>query len=167
MKKVFLLIAFLSVSLFAQSKAPKMGCVLSQKGEVTLSWAEYGSEKYAVQGKSKEVKYIAIKKEGHIFKEILVGSIIEADFKDKKILAKITHIQSKKRIGRGPRHGVIEMNIKLNNISKNIPLVYFYEGGDMLMKSNINLKDFNLSNETTYTELSFGLHVYSVVCAIE
>jgi hypothetical protein len=113
------------------------------------------------------VNYKAIKKEGPIFKEILVGSIIKADFKDKKILAKITHIQSKKRIGRGPRHGIVEMEITLNDISKKIPMVYFYESGDMSMKSNINLKDFNLSKETVYTELDFGLHVYSVVCAIE
>lgn len=167
MKKVFLLLIFLSVVSFAQTKAPKMGCILSQEGKVTLQWSEYGSEKYAIQGHSKKVNYKAIKKEGHVFKEILVGSIIEADFKDKKLLAKITHIQSKKRIGRGPRHGIVEMEITLNNISKKIPMVYFYEGGDMSMKSNINLKDFNLSKETVYAELDFGLHVYSVVCAIE
>lgn len=167
MKKILLILIFINIAVFAQSKAPKMGCILSQEGEVTLQWAQYGSEKYAVLGKSKEIKYTAIKKEGHVFKEILVGSTMEADFKDKKLFATITHIQSKKRVGRGPRHGVIEMNITLNDISKKIPMVYFYEGGDMLIKSNINLKEFNLSNKTLYTELSFGIHVYSVVCAIE
>ncbi len=165
--KFFLLVCvFLSLNLYAQTKKPKMGCVLSQKGEVTVKWAEYGDKKYAVQGTSKNVEYTAIKNEGHIFKEILVGSTIKADFKDQKIMAKITHIQSKKRVGRGARHGVVEINITINSISKDIPFIYFYEGGDMLMKSNLNLKDFNLAKAKTYSELSIGLHVYSVVCEI-
>lgn len=166
MKKSLLLLLFISIISFAQDKAPKMGCVLSQKGEVTLKWSEYGNQKYATQGTSKKVSYKAIKKEGNIFKEILVGSVIKADFKDQKIIAKITHIQAKKRIGRGPRHGLIELEITLNNISKKVPFVYFYETGDMSIKSNINLKDFNLSNKTIYTELSFGVQIYSIVCEI-
>lgn len=167
MKKIFLVLIFIGITLQAQTKAPKMGCLLSQKGEVSLQWAEYGSEKYALQGKSKKVNYKAIRKDGHMFKDILVGSIIEADFKDKNIIAEITHIQSKKRIGRGPRHGVVEMKLTLNNISKKIPMVYFYEGGDLQIKSNINLQDFKLTNKTIYSELSFDLHIYSIVCAIE
>lgn len=167
MKKLLLILLFISSIVQAQDKAPKMGCILSQEGEVSLQWAEYGSEKYAVLGKSKSVQYKAIKKEGHIFKEILVGSTIEADFKDKTLFAKITNIQAKKRIARGPRHGVIEMEISLNNITKTIPFVYFYESGDMLMKNNINLQEFKLSEKSIYSELSFRLHIYSVVCAIE
>jgi len=169
MKKIFLLITFLSLFVYAEKtdkKVQKYGCLLSQKGKVTVNWAEYGNDKYAVQGEGKDVKYTAIKKEGNVFKEILVGSTIESTFKDKKLLAKITHIQSKKRIGRGPRHGVVVLNITLNEISKDIPMVYFYENGDLKIKSVINLNDFKLSSEIKYSELSFGIHIYSVVCAV-
>lgn len=167
MKQILLLLVFLSIISHAQEKAPKMGCILSQKGEVSFNWSEYTDEKYAIESSSKTVKYTAIKKEGSNFKNILVGSTIETDFKGKKLLAKITHIQSKKRIERGPRHGVIEMNISVNNITKTMPFVYFYEAGDLLIKRNINLKEFNLSSKKMYAELRFEIHIYSVVCAVE
>lgn len=166
MKQILLLLIFLSIISHAQEKEPKMGCVLSQKGEVTFSWSEYGNEKYAIEDSSKAVNYTAVKKEGNNFNEILVGSTIETDFKGKKLLAKITHIQSKKRIAREARHGVIEMEVSVNNITKTIPFIYFYEDGDLLIKQNINLKEFNLTDEKVYAELRVALHIYSVVCAI-
>ncbi len=166
MKQILLLLIFLSIISNASEKAPKMGCILSQTGEVTVKWSEYTDEKYAIENSSKTVKYTAIKKEGSNFKEILVGSTIQADFKGKKLLAKITHIQSKKRIGRGARHGVIEMEVRVNNITKTMPFVYFYEDGNLLIKRNVNLKEFNLSDEEIYAELSFGMHFDSLVCAI-
>ena len=86
MKQILLLLVFLSIISHAQEKAPKMGCILSQKGEVTFNWSEYTDEKYALEGSSKTVKYTAIKKEGSNFKEILVGSTIQADFKGEKLL---------------------------------------------------------------------------------
>ena len=167
LKKIILILALLCVSLNAKTAKPKMGCILAQQGKVTFEWAMYGDEKYAIQGKDNNVKYTAIKKEGHIFKEILVGSTVKTKLQGEELEAKIVHIQSKKRIGRGPRHGVIVFNITLNNISKDIPMVYFYEGGDMIATANIDMNHFKLSSKTKYCELKFGLHVYSVVCAIE
>ncbi len=167
MKQILLLLVFLSIISYAQEKTPTIGCILSQKGDVAFNWSEYTSEKYALENSSKTVKYTAIKKEGSNFKEILVGSTIQADFKGKNLLAKITHIQSKKRIGRGARHGVIEMDISLNNITKTMPFVYFYKDGDLQLKRNINLKDFNLSNEKVYTELRFGIPIYFALCEVK
>jgi len=166
MKKLILLLVISIASLHAGSPAPKMGCTLAQQGKVTFGWATYTESKYAIQGSDEDVKYTPIKKEGHIFAEILVGSTMQSSFESKELNAKILGIQSKKRVGRGPRHGIITMQVELNGITKTIPMVYFYKGGDMLMKSIVDLKDFHLSTSTKYSEFSFGLHVYSIVCAI-
>lgn len=167
MKQILLLLVFLSIISHAQEKAPKMGCILSQKGEVSFNWSEYTSEKYALEGSSKIVKYTAIKKEGSNFNQILVGSTIQTNFKGQNLLAKITEIQSKKRIGRGARHGVIEMDISLNNIIKTMPFVYFYKDGELQLKRNINLKEFNLSNEKVYAELRFEIPIYFALCEVK
>jgi hypothetical protein len=167
MKQILLLLVFLSVISNASEKEPKMGCILSQKGEVTFNWSEYTDEKYALEDSSKTVKYTAIKKEGSNFREILVGSTIQTKIKGKNLLAKITHIQSKKRIGRGARHGLIEMDVSINSITKTIPFVYFYEDGNLLLKRNINLKEFNLASEKEYLELRFGIPIYFALCAVK
>ncbi|WP_072680861.1 hypothetical protein [Arcobacter sp. LA11] len=167
MKYILLLLLCLNIMSHAQNKKPKMGCILSQKGEVTFNWAEYTSNKYAIEGKSKTVKYKAVKKEGAVFKEILIGSTIKADFKNKDILAKIVHIQAKKRVGRGPRHGMIELQITMNNITKTLPFIYFYDAGNMIIKSNVNLKDFNLVTKKLYSEFSFGIHFDFALCEIK
>lgn len=167
MKYVFLILLCLNIISHASDNKVKMGCVLSQKGEVTFNWADYSDKKYAIEGKSKTVKYNAIKKEGAVFKEILVGSTIKTDFKDKSILVKIVDIQAKKRVERGPRNGMIELQISLNNVTKNLPFVYFYDAGDMLIKSNVNLKDFNLTSEKLYSEFSFGIHFDFALCEVK
>jgi hypothetical protein len=167
MKHILLLLIFLSIISHAEDKAPKMGCILAQKGDVIFNWSEYTSQKYALEVSSKAVKYTAIRKEGANFKEILIGSMLEADFKGKKLLAKITNIQSKKRIGRGPRHGLIEMDISVNNITKTIPFVYFYEDGKILLKRNVNLKEFNLSAKKMYAELRFEIPIYFALCEVK
>lgn len=167
MKQILLLLVFLSIITYAQEKVPTMGCILSQKGEVSFNWSEYTSVKYALENSSKKVTYTAIKKEGSNFNQILIGSTIQADFKGKKLLAKITYIQSKKRIGRGARHGVIEMDISVNNITKTMPFVYFYKDGDLQLKRNINLKEFNLSDEKLYSELRFGIPIYFALCEVK
>lgn len=172
MKNTILAFLILSTAIYAKPIAPKMGCILSQQGEVKANWTVYGNvEKHGIQGAFKNIKYKAIVKEGQNFKAILVGSTISMDtnstnFQNKEIIAKITHIQSKKRIARGPRHGVIVFDISLNGVSKEIPMVYFYETGGMQIKGFINLSDFKLSKETTYTEISIGFSVNSIVCAI-
>lgn len=166
MKKILLVIALLFTYTYA-TKAPKMGCILAQQGEVVVNWTVYGDEKLGLEGNSTKVEFIAIQKDGTNFHEILVGSSIKADFQGKPLLAKFLHIQSKKRIARGPRHGIIVFNISLNGISKDVPTVYFYETGDMKMKGHINLKDFKLSDKDTYAELAFGLQIHSVVCAVK
>ncbi len=166
MKKILLVLALLTACMYAKPTPPKMGCILSQQGEVTVDWSIYGDEKLANQGKSASVKYTAIKKEGINFNEILIGSTIQTKFQSKDLLAKFSHLKSKKRVGRGPRHGVIVFDITLNGTSKDLPTVYFYEKGDMTMKGLINLKDFKLSDKDTYSELVFKLKVKSIVCAM-
>ena len=166
MKKLLLIFTLLFTYIYA-TQPPKMGCILSQTGEVVANWTVYGDKKLGQEGNSTKVDFIPIQKEGTNFHEILVGSSIKADFQGKPLLAKFIHIQSKKRIKRGPRHGAIILNITLNAVSKDIPTVYHYEKGNMKMKGHINLKDFNLSDKDTYAELAFGLQIHSVVCAVK
>ena len=166
MKNILLLLTFLMLSLNATSKPPKMGCILAQQGEVKLNWTVYGDKKLGEEANSTSVEFIPIQKEGQNFHEILVGSSIKADFQGKTLLAKFLHIQSKKRIARGPRNGIILLNISLNAVNKDVPMVYFYQTGNMNIKGHINLKDFNLSTKDTYVELIFDLHINSLVCAI-
>jgi len=166
MKKLLLALTFLIVFLHATSTPPKMGCILAQQGEVKLHWTLYGDKKLGEEANSTSVSFIPIQKEGKNFREILVGSSIKADFQSKTLLAKFLNIQSKKRIARGPRHGIIIFNISLNAANKDIPMVYFYQTGEMNIKGYINLKDFNLSAKDTYVELIFDLHINSLVCAV-
>jgi|GEM_PF-633568 len=166
MKKILLILTLLLAYSYGKPAAPKMGCILSQQGEVTVNWTVYDDKKLGQESNSTKVRFLPIQKEGQNFHEILVGSIIEADFQNKAFSAKLIHIQSKKRIGRGPRHGLIVISLTLNNITKDIPMVYFYKEGDMKMKSHINLKAFKLSDKNIYAELVLGLQVHSVVCAI-
>jgi len=166
MKKILLALTFLMLSLNATFKPPKMGCILAQQGEVKLHWTHYGDKKLADETDSTSVTFLPIQKEGKNFREILVGSSIKADFQGKTLLAKFFHIQSKKRIARGPRNGIILFNISLNAMNKDVPMVYFYQTGEMNIKGYINLKDFNLSAKDTYVELMFDLHINSLVCAV-
>jgi len=166
MKKILLALIFLMLSLHATSKPPKMGCILAQQGEVKLHWTIYGDKKLADEANSTSVTFLPIQKEGKNFREILVGSSIKADYQDKTLLAKFLHIQSKKRIAKGPRQGIILFNITLNTVNKDVPMIYFYQTGAMNIKGYINLKDFNLSKKDMYVELMFDLHINSLVCAV-
>jgi hypothetical protein len=143
-----------------------MGCILAQQGKVTVHWTVYADALRGTESNSTQVDYIPIQKEGTNFNEILVGSIIKSTFQNKPFSAKLTHLQSKKRIARGPRHGLIIISLTLNKITQEIPMIYFYKKGDMQMKTHINLKTFNLSNTDTYAELALGLQIHSLVCAI-
>ena len=166
MKNILLLLTVLIATLNANPKAPKMGCILAQQGKVQVGWTLYGDTKLGIEDNCTEVEFIPIQKKGKNFHEILVGSRIKADFQGKPLVAKFLHIQSKKRIARGPRRGLILFSIILNDIHKDIPMSYFYEKGDMRMKGYINLKDFNLSKKDIYTELVFDVHIHSIVCAV-
>ncbi len=166
LKKIFLLLILFVGILYAKEVPTKMGCILAQQGEVSINWTVYGDELRAKESKSTQVRFIPIQKEGKNFHEILIGSTIEADFQNKPFSAKFIHIQSKKRISRGPRHGLVVLSLTLNKITKDIPMVYFYKEGDMQMKGHINLKAFKLSHKNIYIELALGLQIHSVVCAV-
>ena len=59
------------------------------------------------------------------------------------------------------------MDVNINNITKIIPFVYFYEDGSLLLKRNINLKYFDLSNKKEYAELRFGIQIDFALCAVK
>ena len=166
MKNILLLLTLLIATLNANPKPPQMGCILAQQGKVQVSWTRYGDKKLGIEANSTEVKFIPIQKEGKNFHEILIGSSIKSDFQGKSLVAKFLHIQSKKRIAKGPRRGLILFSIILNDIHKDIPMSYFYKKGNMNIRGYINLKDFNLSNKDTYVELVFDLYIHSIVCAV-
>ena len=171
MKRLLLLLIILGSLLYAESKAPKMGCILAQQGEVKADWTVYGNKKLGVQGSFFNVKYRAKSKEGTNFKELFIGSSISMDtdsteFQKNSLVAKIIHIQAKKRIAKGSRDGIVVFNITTNGISKNIPMIYTYNKGNMQIKGLINLKEFKLSKESRYSELSIKLQIHSIVCHV-
>jgi hypothetical protein len=53
------------------------------------------------------------------------------------------------------------------SITKTIPFVYFYEKGKILLKRNVDLKEFNLSAKKMYAELRFEIPIYFALCAVK
>ncbi len=156
----------------AELVAPKEGCILSQQGQVVVSWKAYKTpSKIGVGGVFDKVKYHAIKPEGKNFKEILVGSSVDINtssvnsknegrdaklvnsfFKllgDEKITAKIVDITSNKRVAKEPRTGTVTVEVTMNGITKKVPMKYSYDKEIMKSEGVIDILDFSGSNALT------------------
>jgi polyisoprenoid-binding protein YceI len=165
MKKILLILVILSSLMYAELTRPKTGCILSQQGDVKVSWKAYKTpSKIEVSGIFNDVIYTAVKKEGKNFKEILVGSSVviktvsvnsknkERDTKlvnaffgllsGKTITAKIVDMTSNKRVKREPRTGTITLEVTMNGVTKNVPMTYSYDKGLMKSEGFIDIFDF-------------------------
>jgi len=182
MKKLLLTIMILSTALFANTPAPKTGCVLSQDGAIIVGWTAYKTAaKKGVGGIFDHVTYTPAQKEGKNFKEILVGATLTIDtksvnsknegrdkklvaqffqrFSSDKITAKITDIQAKSKETGKPKTGTIMIDITMNGITKNIPMSYIYQKGVMHGQGYIDILDFQGSKAlASINKACFDLH---------
>ncbi len=146
----------------------KGSCILSQDGSVSVSFKAYKTPaKVGVGGVFDSVDYKAIAPEGNNFREILVGSTVVIDttsvnsknegrdktlvksfFKqmnDSVIKAKIVDIKSDKRMRGKPKTGVMSVAITMNGVTKNVPMSYIFDNGDLSATGNIDILDFSAS----------------------
>jgi polyisoprenoid-binding protein YceI len=182
MKKLLLTTMMLTLSLLANTPAPKNGCILSQEGEVTVGWEAYKTfAKKGVRGLFGKTTYQAAKKEGKNFKEILVGSQLTIDTqsvntknaaRDKTLVmhffnlltnhtihAKIIDIHAKSKEMGKPKTGTIMIEITMNDITKNIPMNYTYTKGVMQAIGYIDILDFQGSKAlASINKACFDLH---------
>ncbi len=179
---------FISLFLIATlSSAEEMGakggsCILSQDGPISVSWKAYKTpSKVGVSGVFDSVKYTAIAPKGNNFREIFVGSTVlintasvnskntGRDIKlvkfffeqmnSNNITAKIVDIKSDKRVRGKPKTGVLSVAVTMNGITKNIPMSYIFNKGDLSATGNIDLLDFSASKAlSSINEACFDLH---------
>lgn len=166
MKKI-LTSALVAMAMFAPlSATQKSGCVLAQKGAVTVSWKAYKTPlKLGVGGVFDDVKYRAVAKEGKNFREILVGSSVIINPKsvnsknkgrDEKLFtyffkqmniqnieAKIIDIKADPKVKGKPRTGIVLVEIDMNGINRTIPMKYSFADGIFDAKGNIDILDFS------------------------
>nr|WP_321268577.1 YceI family protein [uncultured Sulfurimonas sp.] len=179
---------FISLFLIATlSSAEEMGtkkgsCILSQDGSVSVSFKAYKTPaKVGVGGVFDSVKYTAIAPEGNNFREILVGSSVIIDtlsvntkhesrdatlvkfffkqMKDSKIEAKIVDIKSDKRMRGKPKTGVMSVAVTMNGITKNVPMSYIFDNGDLSASGNIDILDFSANKAlSSINKACYDLH---------
>jgi len=179
---------FISLFLVATvSSAAEMGtkggsCILSQDGAVTVNWTAYKTpSKIGVSGIFDSVKYAAIAPKGNNFREIFVGSSIvidtasvnsknsERDIKlvkfffeqmsSQNIIAKIVDIKSDKRVRGKPKTGTMSVSITMNGVTKNVPMGYIFNKGDLRATGNIDILDFSaLKALNSINKACFDLH---------
>jgi len=168
MYKVFLSLVTASVLAFATQPTPKMNCTLSQEGAVSINWKAYKTPaKIGVGGIFDKVIYTPASKEGHNFRQILVGSTVSIDTKsvnsknkgrDAKLVsfffeqmtgdtltAKIVDIHAKSKETGKPKTGTLIAEITMNAITKKIPMNYIFDQGTLKADGTIDLFDFSAS----------------------
>jgi hypothetical protein len=133
MKKIILAIVMVLGFISSVSASSKSGCVLAQKGKITVAWTAYKTaSKIGVSGTFDKVDYKAVAKDGKNFREILVGSSVNIDTssvnskntgRDVKLVkfffkqmdsntmnAKITDIKADKKLKDKARTGVVTLD---------------------------------------------------------
>jgi len=162
--------------------AQKTGCVLAQKGKVSVDWKAYKTaSKIGVGGVFDDVKYTAIAKEGKNFRSILVGSSVTIDTSSvnsknegrdvklvkfffekmagKNIDARITNIKADKKLKDKPRTGIVTLDVKMNNIKKTVPMRYSFSDGVFSAKGVIDILDFSASKAlSSINKACYDLH---------
>jgi len=141
------------------------GCVLTQSDEMKVTWKAYKTfAKLGVGGEFTSVKYIANKKEGKNFEELLVGSTVSIDIskvntkneaRDKTLVenffgklsgktieGKIVAIKANKREKGKAYTGSLDVNITMNEKSLQVPMTYIYEKENFKADGTIDLFDF-------------------------
>jgi len=166
MKKILLSLIMLLVVETTLVASQKSGCVLAQKGKVSVSWKAYKTPlKIGVGGVFDDVKYTPIAKEGKNFREILVGSSIDIDTRkvnsknkarDEKlyksffkqmniqnIKAKIIDIKADPKVNGAPRTGIVIVEIDMNGITRTVPMKYSFSDNVFTADGFIDILDFS------------------------
>ncbi|WP_415395971.1 YceI family protein [Sulfurimonas sp. CS5] len=180
----FLIALFLVATMsYAEEMGTKGGsCILSQDGAVSVSWKAYKTPaKAGVGGIFNSVKYTAVAPKGNNFREILVGSSVVIDTKSvnsknsgrdeklvkfffeqmssKNITAKIVDIKSNKRERGKPKTGVMSVGVTMNGVTKNVPMSYVFNKGDLSATGNIDILDFSASKAlSAINKACYDLH---------
>jgi len=182
LKKLLFGVVLLSSFIYAGEMTTKQSCILSQEGDIIVNWKSYKTPaKVSVSGSFDDVSYMAIKKEGKNFKEILVGSSViintnkvnskhvDRDLKltnsffkimsDKKITAKIIEINTHKKEMGKPKTGTLIVEITMNDVTKKVPLKYIHDKGIMRADGFIDILDFKASKAlASINKACFDLH---------
>ncbi|MEA3373437.1 MAG: YceI family protein [Campylobacterota bacterium] len=178
LKRVLVAVGFLGTMAYGAAS-----CDLSQIGDVKVNWTAYKTPlKIGVSGDFKKVDYLPVAPVGKNFREILVGSKVTIDTasvnsgheaRDKtlttsffqkmtgsEIKAEIVDIKADKKRERGaPRLGLITIRMEMNGVTKQVPMRYHYNKGDMKAEGTIDLADFNaLGALSSINKACFDLH---------
>lgn len=154
LKKLLVVVMILAPFVYAKEAAPKSGCILAQKGEVTVAWQDANGQ----GGLFKDVLYTAGKAEGINFKEIFVGSNIKVSKDGKVINLKILDIKANKRIKPNPRTGTITFELSSNGVRKNIQMSYRYDKNTMKAVGIVDILGIN--------SISFKTAIDAILCKV-
>jgi len=167
----------------AASFAIAGGCVLVQSNDMNVTWKAYKTlAKLGVAGAFTGVTYTPHAKEGKNFKELLLGSKVSIDLskidtknkgRDKTLVENfftklhgktiegvIVAIQAdKKEKGKRVYHGVVDVNITMNEKTLRIPMKYDYKKENFMATGTIDLFDFTANDALSSINKScFDLH---------
>jgi polyisoprenoid-binding protein YceI len=158
------------------------GCVLTQSDDMKVTWKAYKTlAKLGVAGEFTSVNYSPNKKEGKNFKELLVGSTVSIDISKidtknegrdktlvesffgklsgKSIEGKIVSIKANKREKGKPYTGTLDVNIRMNDKSLQVPMSYIYEKENFKANGTIDLFDFQAESALSSINKScYDLH---------
>ena len=157
-------------------------CDLSQYGNVDVTWKSYKTPaKIGVGGHFTSVEYQAAAPVAKNFKKLLIGSkvIINSDSVDSNnagrdatlvkfffkmmaganLQAEIVDIKAHK-VKRGePKPGVITIAVKMNGVTRKVPMNYRYFKGELSAKGVIDLFDFKAESAlTSINTACYDLH---------
>ena len=159
------------------------GCVLVQSNDMNVTWKAYKTlAKLGVGGQFTGVSYTPNKKEGKNFKELLVGSKVSIDLtkidtknqgRDKTLVDNffgklngktiegvVVAIKAdKKENGKSVYHGMVDVNITMNNKTVQVPMRYNYKKENFKATGTIDLFDFSANDALKSINKScFDLH---------
>ncbi|SFV57989.1 hypothetical protein MNB_SV-12-792 [hydrothermal vent metagenome] len=141
------------------------GCILEQSDDINVTWKGYKTfAKLGVSGQFTKVEYTPNKKSGKNFKELFVGSMVHIYMnqidtgdasRDKTLVkwffskldgetieGKIVDIEANRRVGKGARTGMVDVQITMNKKTLIIPMSYYYNKGKFRATGTIDLFDF-------------------------
>ena len=165
------------------SLATAGGCVLVQSNDMNVTWKAYKTlEKLGVAGQFTGVTYTPKTKEGKNFSDLLLGSKVSIDLskvdtknegRDKTLVENffskldgktiegviVSMKADKKEKGKRVYHGVVDVNITMNNKSILVPMKYNYKKENFTATGTIDLFDFSANDALKSINKScFDLH---------
>ena len=174
---------FSIVALATLVSANGSGCTLIQSSDMNVTWKAYKTlAKIGVGGQFTGVSYTPNKKEGKNFTELLVGSKVSIDLtkidtknkgRDKTLVDNffgklngktingtiVAINRDKNKDGKKVYHGVVDVNITMNNKSIVIPMRYNYKDENFKAKGTIDIFDFSANDALKSINKScFALH---------